>query len=372
VHLTSVQPKQNLRVLALAPYPALAAATRYRLSQLREPLVSHGIQLDIRPFLSDDEMTHLYDRGVARKAAGVSRGLGRRVRDLYDWRRFDVVLVQREAMLIGPPIVEWLLTSIASRPLVLDIDDPVWLPEQSQVPSALSRLRRWPGKTDWLLSHAALVTCGSGALATYVVSLGLRARLVPNGIDVALLHPAMQRERTGGLPTVGWIGTHTTYPYLESVFPALEAAGRRFPFRLLIVGSGRTSASVAGVPTEVRPFALERETEDFATLDVGLYPLADDQWARGKSGLKALQYLAVGVPYIASPVGVVAEIGIPGTTHLEATTNEQWENALTCLLRDPELRATMGASGRRYAESNYTVEQSATAMASALMEAANT
>jgi glycosyltransferase involved in cell wall biosynthesis len=355
----------------LAAYPASAAATRYRLSQLRGPLAGHGIQLDVRPFLSNEEVAHLYSRGFTRKAAAVTRGLARRGRDLYDWRRFDVVLVQREAMLVGPPIVEWLLGAVASRPLVLDIDDPVWLPEQSQVPSALSKLRRWPGKIAWLLSHATLVTCGNGVLAGHVGSLGLRARLVPNGIDVARLHPATKHQEIGGLPTVGWIGSHTTYSYLESVFPALEAVGRRFPFRLLIIGSGRMSASVAGVPTEIRPFVLEREAEDFASLDVGLYPLADDPWARGKSGLKALQYLAVGIPYVASPVGVVADIGIPGTTHLEATENEQWELALTCLLGDPGLRATMGASGRRYAELNYTVEQSATAMAAALLEAAS-
>ncbi len=147
---------------------------------------------------------------------------------------------------------------------------------------------------------------------------------MPNGIDVDHLRPATGRRRDDDLPTVGWIGSHSTYPYLEAVFPALEAVGRRSPFRLLIIGSGRTSASVPGVPTEVRSFVLEREAEDFASLDVGLYPLADDPWARGKSGLKALQYLAVGVPYVASPVGVVADIGIPGTTHFEAMSNEQW------------------------------------------------
>jgi len=371
MHLAPVQPTRNLRVLALAPYAALAAATRYRLSQLKAPLAVHGIHLEVRPFLSNEEMAHLYTRGVARKAAAVTRGLARRARDLYDWRRFDVVLVQREAMLVGPPIVEWLLSAIASRPLVLDIDDPVWLPEQTQFSAALSKLRRWPGKIAWLLSHAKLVTCGSGALVTHVRSLGLQARLVPNGIDVERLRPAANHKEIDGLPTVGWIGSHSTYPYLESLFPALEAARRRSPFRLLIIGSGRQSASVAGMPTEVRRFDLEREAEDFASLDVGLYPLADDPWARGKSGLKALQYLAVGVPYVASPVGVVADIGIPGTTHLEATSDEQWEHALTCLLRDPALRATMGAAGRRYAESNYTVEQSAAAMAAALLEAAN-
>jgi glycosyltransferase involved in cell wall biosynthesis len=115
---------------------------------------------------------------------------------------------------------------------------------------------------------------------------------------------------------------------------------------------------------------LGREAEEFASLDIGLYPLPDDPWTRGKSGLKALQYLAAGVPYIASPVGVVGEIGIPGTTHLEATTPEEWQLALGALLADPDLRARMGASARQYAESNYTLEHATAAMADALRESA--
>lgn len=370
--MARLQSKQNLRVLALASYPQLTAATRYRLSQLRGPLTEHGIQIDVRPFLSDEDMGHLYGHSVARKATAVARAMARRAHDLFEWRCFDVVVVQREAMLVGPPVVEWLLSAVGSRPLVLDIDDPVWLPEQSLVPGPLSKVRRWPGKISWLLTHATLVTCGNRFLATYVGSLGQRARVVPNGIDVARFHPAYRRPRIDSLPTVGWIGSHSTYPYLESVLPSLEAVGRRLPYRLRVVGSSRASVPLDGVSVELLPFDLNREVEDFASLDVGLYPLVDDPWTRGKSGLKALQYLAAGVPYVASPVGVVAEIGIPGTTHLQAITQEEWEVSLESLLRDSDLRAQMGASGRHYAESHHTIEQSAAAMAQALREAAET
>jgi glycosyltransferase involved in cell wall biosynthesis len=114
---------------------------------------------------------------------------------------------------------------------------------------------------------------------------------------------------------------------------------------------------------------LTREAEDFASLDIGLYPLPNDLWATTKSGLKAIQYLTAGVPYAASPVGVVAEIGLSGITHFLAATSAEWEIALESLLRSPVLRSEMGAAGRRHAESHHTIEHAADALAGALREA---
>lgn len=358
----------NLRVLALAPYPALAASTRYRLSQFVAPLAVRRISLEVRPFLDDEGMHRLYGGSTRRKVAAVGRGIIRRACDALRLRDFDVVLVQREAMLVGPPVLEWLTAHLAARPLVLDLDDPIWLPESSLVPSSLSWIRNWPGKAGSLLSAATLVTCGNSVLADHVTSRGVRARLVPNAVDLGRFRPMPRCPNRQAV--VGWIGSHSTYPYLSSLLPSLQEVARFIPFRLRVIGSGRTSVAVEGVPVDAFSFSLERETEDFSCLDVGLYPLADDPWAAGKSGLKAIQYMACGVPYIASPVGVVADIGLPGVTHLVANTAADWQEALLALLRDPERRVEMGAAGRRHAESNHGIERSADALASALREAA--
>jgi glycosyltransferase involved in cell wall biosynthesis len=108
-------------------------------------------------------------------------------------------------------------------------------------------------------------------------------------------------------PTIGWIGTHTTLPYLEAIAPALEELATRHRFKLKVVGGAR-SLNLRGVEVEELNWSLDREVEDFRSLDIGLYPLADDEWSRGKSGFKAVQYLSCGVPFIASPVGVVGEM----------------------------------------------------------------
>jgi glycosyltransferase involved in cell wall biosynthesis len=272
-------------------------------------------------------------------------------------------------MLVGPPVAEWLVERVGRRPLVLDVDDAIWLPEQTLVPSLLSKVRRWPHKVDWLLANSTLVTCGNTFLAAYVRSVGQKARVVPNAVDTDVLRPAPERAATGGPPVVGWIGSHSTYSYLETLLPVLEDIARQVPFRMVVVGSNRRSMPLKAVPVELRPFDLAREVRDFASLDVGLYPLADDSWAAGKSGLKAIQYMAVGIPFVASPVGIVAEIGLPGTTHFLATTPAEWRTALMALLQGPALRSEMGASGRRHAESHYSIDQSIGAFESALREA---
>jgi glycosyltransferase involved in cell wall biosynthesis len=277
-------------------------------------------------------------------------------------------MVQREAMLVGPPVMEWLSGTLRHRPMVLDIDDAVWLSEESFVPSALYWLRRWPGKAEWLIRHAAVVTCGNPVLAAHVQELGARACVVPNAVDTEQWRPAFPVRRVDDLPVVGWVGSHGTFPYLGRILPALEEVNRRVPFRLRVVGSGRDRIDYSG-HIDLRGFELEREVEDFATLDIGLYPLDDDPFAAGKSGLKAIQYLSVGVPYVASPVGVVAETGVAGETHFEARNLAEWQLAVETLLRSSELRRQMGDAGRRYALDNCGVELSAALLSGALRNA---
>jgi hypothetical protein len=126
-------------------------------------------------------------------------------------------------MLVGPPIAEWLLNSVGSRPLVFGVDDAIWLPEQSSASSRLSSVRRWLGKVNWLIRHATLVTCGNRFIADHVDSLGARSRIVPNAVDTEQFFPASHRASNGQPSVVGWIGSHMTFPYLEAILPSLEA-----------------------------------------------------------------------------------------------------------------------------------------------------
>jgi len=358
--------RRALRVLALTSYPAEAATTRFRVQQLVQPLRHLGVEVEVRPLLSSSAFRGLYDRSTAgRTAWRLGRAHLRRLRDVADARRVDVVLLQREAALLGPPVVELLLDVVGRRPIVLDLDDPTWVSYDSPTFGRLGRLLKWPGKADWLIDRAAVVTCGSQAIAAHVEARGGLARIVPTVVDTEVFKPRAQAGRSS-VPVVGWIGSHSTAPYLAGIAPALAAAAVTTEFRLLVVGAGAAAIEVAGAPVEQRPWSLGREVSDFQSLDVGLYPLVDDEWARGKSGFKAIQYLACGVPFVVSPVGATCDIGIPGTTHLEARTLDEWTEAVGRLVGDPPLRAAMGAAARTHALRHYTVGQVATALAEAL------
>lgn len=357
-----------MRVLALTSYPVEAAATRFRIVQFIPLLDRQGITVTVRPFLDSGVFASLYKRGSAnllRVAAGSARGAGRRLGDAFTALRADVLYVQREAMLVGPPVWEWAMTRLAGRPMVLDLDDATYLSYTSPVYGPLARLK-WFSKTEKLIRWADVVTCGSRAILEGVRNLGGRGILMPSAVDTDRFCPV---RRASGVPVVGWIGTQSTFSFLETVFPVLERLARAHSFRLKIVGSGRADVSVPGIAVENAAWSLEREVADFQSIDIGLYPITPSRWNAAKSGLKAVQYMAVGIPFVASPVGAPAEIGEPGVTHLLASSPEEWSAALSRLLSDPDLRARMGAAGRRHAVDHHSLAGHAEILAGALRDA---
>jgi glycosyltransferase involved in cell wall biosynthesis len=362
-----------MRVLALASYPVEAAATRYRLHQFVEPLAERGIELDVRPFLHSSLFASLYQRSrLPLTAVGLGAAAMKRLGDVLSARRADVVLVQREAMMFGPPLVEWLINRLGNCPMVLDLDDATYVSYTSPTYGRLGSAFKWFSKTDDLIGWASAVVCGNRSIAEYVKGKGARAVIIPTVVDTERFRPVASAVEKD-VPVVGWIGTHSTYPFLESIFPALEALATEYRFKLKVVGAGRKEVQVAGVLVENLDWSLKREIEDFQSFDIGLYPIDTKlyaDWATGKSGFKAIQYMAVGIPYVVTPVAACAEIGEAGVTHFCAETIEEWRARLAELLEDTSRRKRMGEAGRRHALEHYTVPLQADKLARVLYEAA--
>jgi glycosyltransferase involved in cell wall biosynthesis len=363
----------KVKAVALATFPIQAAATRFRVAQFIPALAEANVEVTLLPFLTAADFEGLYDRKrIAGTAFRLLLALFRRLAELPRILAADVLFIQREAMLFGPPLIEWLAARVARIPIVLDLDDPTWIPIASPVYGRYATLLKFPAKTNWLTRQAQAVICGSETIAARVRADGVRAVVLPTIVDSAVFTPSADRHlRNGDLPVVGWIGTHGTWAYLQSIFPTLEKVAESVPFRLRIVGSGQQTLTLRGIEVEMLPWRMDREVQDFQSLDVGLYPLPDEEWAQGKSGLKAIQYLACGVPYVASPIGVVREIGIPGVTHLVASTPEEWRAALERLLRDGDERRRMGAAGRGYMLEHYAIGDFARRIGEVLRDAAS-
>lgn len=358
-----------LRVLAVASYPVEAAATRYRIAQFVEPLARAGITVDIRPLISSRLFRRLYSPGgTLAKTAGLAAAIARRLTDLLAASRADVLFVQREAALVGPPIFESLARGTLGRPLVLDLDDATFTAYVSPTYGRAASWLKWFSKTDELITRSAHVLCGNEYIASYVRARGASATVVPTMVDLSVFCP-QTKPVAGGPLTVGWIGSHSTLQYLEPLAPVFERLARRHQVRVLVVGGGRPFV-VPGVEVVNREWDLAREVDDFRSLDVGVYPIREDEWSVGKSGFKAVQYMALGVPFVASPVGSVASMVSHGETGFLATGLNEWEEHLDRLLADADLRARIGMAGRREAELRFDPKAFVPTIASVLRAAA--
>ena len=344
--------------MALSSFPVEAAATRFRVEQFIQPLRERDIEIELSPFLDGAGFKQLYSKsGSANKAANVFRAVAARTAKTFRSRRYDLLFIQRESMPFGPGIFEWLYRTMGRLPIVLDLDDATYVPYESPTYGKLGSYLKFFGKTNRLIDRAELVVCGNRFIAAHVESRGTPSIIIPTIVDTDVFAPA---ARTNEIPILGWIGTHSTFPFLEQIFPILRRLARKYEFKVKVVGSGRSKVSIEGAEVENLEWKLEREVADFQSLDIGLYPIsvspsANDDWLAGKSGFKAVQYMSVGVPSVISPVGVCAEIGKAGQTHLNATTDEDWYNDLEKLLSEPESRQGIGKNARAYALEHFSL-----------------
>jgi len=208
-----------------------------------------------------------------------------------------------------------------------------------------------PSEIDDLIRGADRVAAGSPVLADHARSLNPHVDLIPTPVDTDRLKPIDRPSRDA--PVVGWIGSPTATYCLRGILPALERVARRRPFVLRVVGAGEP-ISVPGVRVIETPWTLDRETEDFAGLDIGLYPLPDNPWTRGKCGYKALQYFAAGAATVLSPVGIGADLAGDEENALTARSPQEWEEALDRLLGDRALRSRLAGRARTFVEDHYS------------------
>jgi glycosyltransferase involved in cell wall biosynthesis len=346
----------RVRALALSPVPYEGAGCRYRIAQYIPHLAGQGIDLEIAPFFDREFFELVYRPGrTARKTILFLRQAMGRLRTVLQHGRYHLVVIYREAMPVGPPIVEAMLAA-AKVPLVYDFDDAVFLSNTSDANRWIAALKN-PQKTGAIIRKCDQVIAGNEFLAAYARRFNPSVHVIPTSIDVDLFVPRSDsRPASSTAPiTIGWIGTPTTASFLTPLAPVLRALAAEQAFEFRVAGS-TTALAFDGVPTRNLQWSLDGEVGLFNQCDIGVYPLPDDDWARGKCGFKAIQFMSCGVPVVASAVGVNREIVQDGVNGFLASTADEWRDKLSALIGDANLRRRIGAAGRRTIQARYSLQ----------------
>ncbi|NWF68270.1 MAG: glycosyltransferase family 4 protein [Chloroflexi bacterium] len=345
-----------MRVLMLTRYQPLSAASRLRFYQYLPFLELHGVEVTPAPLLTDADLARLYSTGRRGLVSTFSAYL-KRAAQLFG--RYDLLWIEKELFPMLPALAEYLLRT----PYVVDYDDAVFhnydLHRSAFVRRALS------GKIDAVMRRAALVVAGNAYLATRARLAGAQwVEVLPTVIDIT-------RYTLAAPPpppiTIGWIGSPSTSKYVEMLAPLLQELCAGGQARLLTIGAKNLRLPPA-IPHENRDWAEEREVRDIQAMHIGIMPLPDEPWERGKCGYKLIQYMACGLPVVASAVGVNIELA--ADNGFAADSADEWREALFRLRDDAALRAQWGAAGRRKIEAGYTLQVSAPRLLDLLRHAA--
>jgi glycosyltransferase involved in cell wall biosynthesis len=340
-----------MRVLALVPsiYDT-SPGQRYRIEQWEPLLRKNGVEITYAPFESEELHALLYKAGnMRRKLSGVAEGISRRWSLMRSIRDYDVVYVFREAALLGPPFFErWIHRS--GVPMVFDFDDAVFVSYRSPTNGYLSYLK-FASKTKSICRMSAHVMAGNPYLAEYAREVNANVTIVPTTIDTEK-YRVREGANESELPTIGWTGSFSTVQHLDTLRAALQRLAKQTRFRLRVVGT--PTYKIDGLDVEAMAWRSVTELEDLNAIAIGIMPLPDDDWSKGKCGLKALQFMALGIPTVCSPVGVNAEIIQDGENGFLAASEDEWVEKLGRLVHSAELRKQLGRAGRRTVETKYS------------------
>ena len=344
------------RMLVLCPHPiGVAPAQRLKFEQYYDDWRGRGWDITVSPFVDLDLWPMLHKHGhLGAKIFGGLKGLARRFYDLLRMPSFDLVYCHMYVTPVGTSVLER-LTRWRSRRLVYDIEDNQLAGHglKANFPNPVLRMLKSPRKARFLIRRADHVITSSPFLneACEKINEKRACTYISSSVDTDRFVPANSYSNDS-VVTIGWTGTFSTSAYLNLLRPVFQELARRRRFRLRVIGN--FDYALEGVELEVIRWSLEREVADLQGIDIGVYPLALEEWATGKSGLKAIQYMAFGIPSVATNIGTAPMIIRDGENGLLVRTDEEWIAALERLIDDPGLRRRLGEQARKDAVERYS------------------
>ncbi len=344
---------KNKRILFLTPYPhGTAGSQRFRFEQYYDRLIDEGYELGTKSFMSNQTWEILYSQGNRlKKVSGILAGFIRRCLLLTAISKYDFVFIHREASPIGPPVFEWWISKVLRKKIIYDFDDAIWMTNTTSQNRGITDLK-WHHKVGSICSWAYKVSAGNAFLADYARQFNPNVVINPTTIETENLHiPILAQNK---VPVIGWTGTHSTLKYLKAIIEPLKALQESHEFQFLVIADKKPDFPIPNL--QFIPWSKETEIEDLNKIDIGVMPLEDNEWTKGKCGFKALQFMALEKPVLVSPVGVNKEIVEEGVSGFHCVSDHKWLEKMKLLLGDEALRSNLGKSGRKKVVEGYSVE----------------
>jgi L-malate glycosyltransferase len=345
--------EQKKKILFLVPYPFdKAPSQRLKFEQYYKYFENNGFAITKSSFISEAFWKVIYKKGFwMAKLFYTCAGYFRRLGILFSLRKYDIVYIHLWVTPLGPPFFEWLVCKI-SRRTIYDIDDLIYIPKTG-VNHLILKIKG-KNKPLFLMRKVDHVITCTPYLDQFVRKYNSNTTDISSTIDTNKYRPRQDYTISKRKIVLGWSGSHTTAKYLyllTSVFKALQEEG--IAFKLLVLGD--TSFSIDGIDVVAIEWRESYEVKVISQFDIGLYPLPDEEWVYGKSGLKALQYMAAGIPTIATAIGTNFRIIENGVNGFLVKTDEEWRACIKKLIEDEALRKQIGQKGGRVVEDHFSV-----------------
>lgn len=346
-----------MKILVICPFPeGVAASQRLKYEQYFDMWEKNNFSVTVSPFCDLKLWNILYKKkNYVNKVLGVAKGYRSRFRDLFQAPNYDLVYVHMWVTPLGTSFFERLLR-LRARRLVYDLEDNVHIGYPSGIetnPNRRFSFLRGQDKYQFLLKNADYVIVSSLSLEEHAraVNKSGSAQYVTSSLDMQRFSPLFPKKSLEQV-TIGWTGTFSSRAYLEYLLPVIQRIAYRENIKLLVIGN--FEMTVSGFPYELLQWSIESEIQQLQRIDIGVYPLPLDSWVDGKSGLKAIQYMSLGIPTVASNVGMTPGIIRDGIDGFLVSDQEQWFDKLTLLIRSNDLREAMGTSARKRAVELYS------------------
>jgi glycosyltransferase involved in cell wall biosynthesis len=344
-----------VKILFLVPYPLhQAPSQRFRFEQYFPALHRKGYKTRVESFLHSHNWQNFFNKGkTMTKAFSLLSGFTNRCKLIFISPSYNFIFIHREAMPVGPPVFEFILSKILRKKIIYDFDDAIWSTDRA-TESKFFRLIKWRSKVSSICQWSYKVSVGNRYLASFAKQYNPNVVINPTTIDSSY-HRSDLLKQSNDEVVIGWTGSHSTLKYLSEIKSVLKKIENDFlNVRFVIIADKKPALGLAR--TTFIPWNYNTEIEDLQLFDIGIMPLPDDEWSKGKCGFKLIQYLSLGIPAIASSVGVNGEIVIEGKSGYLCRSDDDWYKALKTLIEEPSRRKAFGETGKTFITQNYSVD----------------